>query len=171
MKLQYLLMLGAISMLGCQDRHYLMSYTVDMDLAFTPEQTELVLGGLQQWEQAIPGQGFHLNIRVSTCQAQDVCIIIDHTADGLIGNAVGHTDIQHTDTAAQCHIMVDRIAQVSLYGYDPKVVLQQTVAHELGHAIMGMDHLSAGTLMAFSVQEQATAPTATDIAHFWNVRN
>ncbi len=44
------------------------------------------------------------------------------------------------------------------------------MAHELGHAMLGVEHTAAGTLMAAYVDEQSLAPTAVDVARWHEVR-
>jgi hypothetical protein len=113
------------------------------------------------WTAAVPALALRT---VPTCNGDAVCVAPVRGPSPSPG-VVGQTDLA---APHRVHIYLDELAAVQqLTGVD---YTAQTIAHELGHAMMGAEHLPAGALMARAVQEQADRPGADDVALFWRTR-
>lgn len=151
-------------------------YTVYVDPAFTPAQDEAIVAALESWEDAAP---VSLQPVVGPCSGVhdgQVCI---HASDhaGLMSRgaptdeAVGldayreHIDGTRID-GGEIYIDVPAFESVDggIAGY-----FQQTVAHEVGHA-MGLMHTGEGSLMAPLLQDGNGVPTCTDVLQWYALR-
>jgi purine nucleoside permease len=130
-------------------------YVVSISTMFTAEQQEAVIRGLDTWTAAIPE--LRVDIHVGDCDGTGVCVVPVEIGAGHAGREYGNEtdhptigiDTAHANTAALVHV---------------------TAAHEFGHVMIGPEHTAASTLMATYVEDQATAPTAVDVARWHEVR-
>lgn len=134
---------------------------VFVDPAFG-SQTEAALSAVDSWTQADPSLSLDVQIGACASGPSVVCIVSDPTEPGAGangGNEVGVT-ARAADGSAVCRIFVNQFGPA---GAQAPQAFAWAVAHELGHA-MGLVHTGAGTLMAPTFAEAATAPTAADVA-------
>jgi hypothetical protein len=138
---------------------------LDYDLTVDPTLAAQTSLAVSRWQDAVVG--LHVAVHEGACppttgSVRDVCIRAIHgagTPPSLVGEhwADGRT-----------WIYVDTLASIAAdYGTD---YTARTIAHELGHQMMGGEHLAAGSLMAWDTLEQSDGPTAADVAHFWETR-
>lgn len=135
-------------------------YSVTVSPDFTAEQRQAVHAGISAWHAAIP----ELAVSVHDGPCEDptsICLAPDNAAMPGDVHWAGWTSPDHM----HLFIATDRIAA---HGYGMRTV-QQTAAHELGHA-MGLEHTKAGDLMAAEVGEQAHDVTDNDRAQWWATR-
>lgn len=144
-----------------------LTYSVAIDPAFSTAQTDAITAGLENWIASVPQ--LHLTYAIASCDspaADQVCMHPDSSPPDMTDDIVGDTQPAGDDNASVL-IYVTRIADAA--EVDPSALIQQTAAHEMGHAL-GLKHSATGTLMAADVQNQAPAITPADIDQFWSVR-
>jgi hypothetical protein len=155
----------ALASSGCAESPSL-DYTVTIDAAFTSDQVEAISGGLDEWRTSVPE--LELQSAIGACGSpapHQVCVHPAYDAPDPADDVIGTTD-PGTSSSSTVWIFVDRIAAT---GWDVGALTQQTVAHEIGHAV-GLRHTVAGELMAADVPDQAHTVTPADVAQFWSVR-
>jgi hypothetical protein len=180
-----LALLGAVWTVGCggaggsaqapdaRPMDYVVS--VDPSLATGDGQTlsanilPQIQAAAASWEQTIPG--LTLAVVVRTCQAQgasEICLVSGSPSEEQAcgGDAVGCEQPQSWGgQGAGIFLDVLRtqaLGQTLIWN----MIVQGTVAHELGHAF-GCEHIEAGDLMAPVLSSQATGPQAADVADFY----
>ncbi len=158
-----LLVIGMLC--GCSEGPTL-DYTTTIDTAFTADQIEAISAGISEWSAAVPE--LHLKASIGDCSAptaHQVCIHPAYDAPDPADDVIGTTD-PGASSNATVWIYVNRIAAT---GWDVGALTEQTVAHEIGHAV-GLKHSGVGQLMAADVPDQAHTVTPADVAQFWEVR-
>lgn len=160
---------------GCTaaPRRYLMAYDVDIDPRFTVEQQAVVVQAADAWRAAVPG--LTLRVSVGACPGATAFCVAPQA--GLTGR-LGHSEDPGDDRGCVSDISVDQVVEVitatqfgmGLSTGDPDALLRQTVEHELGHCMMGPEHLGNGALMCATANCASMTLTAADLAHFAAVR-
>ncbi len=146
-----------------------MDYAVSIDPAFATNEIDAVSAGLESWSQAVPQ--LRLTFAIATCDtpaAGQVCLHPEFAPPDNPSDEVVGTTYRGASGSGTVLIYVARIESIAPDGM--MALTQQTVEHELGHA-MGLQHTAAGTLMAADVGDQAQDVTPADVAQFWAVRN
>lgn len=166
MRLAILAILCASGCYAAPD-HWAMVYDVRISPAFTTADTDAALVAVDRWRAAVPG--LTLRVSISNCEDHSRYVCLQPDTNGLPRQA-GMTDHVSGETGSLCHIFVNRIAEAAAQGYDVAELTRQTAEHELGHALMGAEHLPRGNLMASFVEDQAAELTPADLAHFAAVR-
>ena len=169
-----LFLLGCLALVGCGSFRPQSDYQVVIDPTFTPEQLDAITAGLQVWQTKFAGKGLNLSVSIAPCSDAEAqtCLVPNHDTDTSGTFLLGYT---HCNVGGGSYIQlyVDRyptvVAQVG-GGETLHHVLERTATHELGHALMGPEHLAAGNLMSAVYTDQKDNPTPTDMAHFWGVR-
>jgi hypothetical protein len=145
-----------------------LDYAVLIDPSFAMDQQGAAAAGIEDWAAAVPQ--LKLTYATGTCGAtpspQQVCIQPEYAEPDPPVQVVG-TTYRGAEDSGTVYIFVNRIDAMA---GDAMGLTQQTVAHELGHA-MGLQHTAAGTLMAADVSDQAPTVTAADVAQFWAIRS
>lgn len=143
-------------------------YSVAMDPAFTADQTEALVAAFEDWKAAIPELKLTYTVAACTQPApQQVCVHPVTAPPDTSQEIIGET-YPGPAASADVYVFVDRMQPVGAATTQAQL-LQQTMAHELGHA-MGLRHAAAGTLMAADAAEQSPTVTADDVAQFRSVR-
>jgi hypothetical protein len=143
-------------------------YSVAMDPAFTDDQTEALVAAFENWKTAVPELKLTYAIAACTSPApQQVCVHPVTAPPDASMEIIGET-YPGPSASANVYVFVDRMQPVG-EATSESALMQQTMAHELGHA-MGMRHTAAGTLMAANAVQQSPTVTADDVAQFWSVR-
>jgi hypothetical protein len=161
------LVAAALLLAGCSSPAAVTAYRVRIDPAFTADQVEAIMAGLDDWKVSLPE--LEVTADIGACgspSAHEACVGPAHDARSPAADIIGLTTPQPS-SGATVIIYVDRI--LALAG-DPHRLTEQTMAHELGH-VMGLRHAPPGELMAATVSEQAHSVTAADVAQFWAVRD
>jgi hypothetical protein len=143
-----------------------MDYDVTVDPAFSPAETDAVIAGVEDWGRSIPE--LQLTYKIASCDSPSscqVCFHPQHDAPDPTHDVVGSTFPGSVDDST-VWIYVDRIQAT---GWDVSSLIEQTTAHEMGHAV-GLHHTGPGTLMAADVPDQAHGVTSADVSQFWSVR-
>jgi hypothetical protein len=144
-----------------------LTYQVAIDPTFTTDQVDAITAGLQNWIASVPQ--LQLTYAIADCNApapQQVCMHPNSSAPNMTDDVVGDTQPAGDDNAT-IFLYVDRIQAAE--EANPSKLVQQTAAHEMGHAL-GLKHTATGTLMAADVENQAPAITPADIDQFWSLR-
>jgi predicted Zn-dependent protease len=143
-----------------------LTYSVAIDPSFTTDQTEAITAGIESWNAAVPE--LHVTYAIAACDSpapNQVCMHPNSSPPDTTDDIVGDTQSAGDDNSTVM-IFIDRIQAAVA---SPSGLIQQTAAHEMGHAL-GLKHSATGTLMAAYVMDQASAITPADIAQFWSVR-
>jgi hypothetical protein len=143
-----------------------LTYSVAIDPAFSTTETEAITAGIESWNAAVPQ--LHVTYAIAACDSpgpDQVCMHPNSAPPNPTDDIVGDTQSDGDDNSTIL-IYVDRIEAAEA---SPTGLIQQTAAHEMGHA-MGLKHTAAGTLMAAYVMDQASSITPADIAQFWSLR-
>jgi Matrixin len=159
-------LLGVMASTACSSSSQHLDYKVLIDPAFLAAEADAITAGLSDWAETVPE--LHISPVIARCDVpsgQQICVHPAFDAPDLSNDVIGHTAAGESDDAT-VWIYVTRI-QAS--GQDVPSLMQQTMAHELGHA-MGLSHSPSGELMAPEVPAQAHRVTSADVAQFWSVR-
>ncbi len=115
------------SLVGCTART---EYTVDF--RGRPEDVQITLNAMREWNECG-------DVRLTMASSgEDADVLIDHV-EGF--------DVPYRDGLTSHH--------GHLVQYDTRTPAQNTIAHELGHA-MGLGHLPTGIMMAVDPEEHVT---------------
>ncbi|HXN33726.1 MAG TPA: hypothetical protein VN894_17775 [Polyangiaceae bacterium] len=157
-----------VSGCGGQPRRYLMSYDVAVDPSFTVAQQTVIVEAVDAWRTAEPA--LTLRLTVGPCPGiTTFCVAPETVSTGELGHSYDPGD----DRGCVSKIAVDEIAKFASVWTapgDPDALLRQTVEHELGHCMMGSEHLGSGALMCATPDCASMTLTVADLAHFAEVR-
>lgn len=129
------------------------SYQVHLDASLPADASLAVVDAAEAWSQALPE--LRIAVMVDACSGDEttICVSAGVNADpDIMGSTV------QTKTTMAVTLNLDNIAGRG-------ASIEQTALHELGHG-MGLHHHAPGTVMAAEQNEQATWPTADDVAQF-----
>jgi hypothetical protein len=143
-------------------------YSVAMDPAFTNDQTEALVAAFEDWKAAVPQLTLSYSIAACSNPApQQVCVHPVTAPPDAALEIIGET-YPGPSASANVYVFVDRMQPVG-EATSQSALMQQTMAHELGHA-MGLRHAASGTLMAANAVQQSPTVTGDDVAQFWAIR-
>jgi hypothetical protein len=143
-----------------------MGYAATIDPAFTNDEKGAIEAALDDWTASVPE--LHVETNMAACDgsaAGTVCIRRDMAPTDLSAETVGAT----SSDAAGAATVVLYVERIDGACSDPNELLEQTMAHEMGH-VLGLRHSSPGELMAPNVGDQAHRVTPADVAQFWAIR-
>ncbi len=155
--------------------------TVYIDEAFTPVERADVERGLDLWEDAVPELHF---LRGRMDHATIIGVSLAHEPDTItIVRVVGQYDHDCPDYERQIGMRYDGLRPVAVTSHEVICVdapylesvgaglggrgaglwFVTAIGHELGHA-MGLPHRPPPSIMCADLNDDATAPTAEDVA-------
>ena len=143
-------------------------YSVAVDPTFTPDQTDALVAAFENWKAAVPE--LTLTYTIAACDnpaPQQVCVHPVTAPPDAALEIIGET-YPGPSASANVYVFVDRMQPVG-EATSQAALMQQTMAHELGHA-MGLRHAASGTLMAANAIEQSPTVTSDDVSQFWSLR-
>ncbi len=155
----------ALTLFGCAAGPRPSHYTVAISPMFTADEQEAIVRGLDSWTEAV--KELTIDVAVNECRTDALCVLPVSLAGVSVGQERDHSsNVLAVDVAKA----VSKAALAKAHGLSVADVLARTVAHELGHIMLGPEHTGVGTLMAWDTLDQAQTPTATDIARWHEVR-
>lgn len=143
-----------------------MTYSVAIDPSFTTDEAEAITAGIESWSAAVPQ--LHVTYAIAACSSpapNQVCMHPNSSPPDPTDDIVGDTQLEGDDNST----VLIYVARIDAAMASPSGLVQQTAAHEMGHA-MGLKHSGTGTLMAADVMNQSPVVTTADIGQFWSVR-
>lgn len=177
-----LLATAALVCCGCECS-FADTYTVDVDPAFTPEQTQDVLEALDEWETMTGVLHFNVVTRYRVCDDSCAHEITIHPSSlqGIISlsgvaDAVGYTstrqrsDWRSAGDWANSWISTEMPAKIPVAQH--RIAFQAATKHEIGHQL-GLVHVYEGHALmrpAFYGDDQSRTVTCNDACQYAQVR-
>jgi hypothetical protein len=156
---------AALALCGCAKGPDIRdSYAVGIDPAFSAAEQQEILEAVDDWRGKVPVE---LDAYVGPCSPSPdgaICFLHQYPNQGCAGDPVGCTD------PSDGEIQIDVLAAENAGAQYGTHVFRTVAAHELGHAMMGHEHLGVGNLMAPYLDPAVWEVRPGDVAEWYRVR-
>lgn len=160
-----LIIISCALQLSCSYK-YSEHYSVKIDPTFTPSQRDIIINGLDKWEEMTNG-GVSFSAEILECDyASDNNICIHFSSVKLLPHSNGPYPLGWTfynNNSGDIYLGMDS------YISNDKKALLQVVEHELGHGL-GLVHTKPGDLMCKNTSCGALEVTCNDVHQYQTLR-